>query len=110
MYRRWPFWQTLIDNAQMILAKADMTIARLYADLVDDQALADRIYGRIAAEYAQAVDVVCKITGQATLLERMPILAAFDPAAQPVRRPAQLHPARPSQAAPRRARARARSC
>ena len=41
MYRRWPFWQTLIDNAQMILAKADMTIARLYADLVDDQALAD---------------------------------------------------------------------
>ena len=41
MYRRWPFWRTLIDNAQMILAKADMTIARLYADLVDDQALAD---------------------------------------------------------------------
>ncbi len=74
MYRRWPFWQTLIDNAQMILAKADMTIARLYADLVDDRALADRIYGRIAAEYAKSVDVVCKITGQATLLERMPIL------------------------------------
>ena len=41
MYRRWPFWRTLIDNAQMILAKADMTIARLYADLVDDPALAD---------------------------------------------------------------------
>ncbi len=37
MYRRWPFWRTLIDNAQMILAKADMTIARLYADLVDDR-------------------------------------------------------------------------
>jgi phosphoenolpyruvate carboxylase len=74
MYRRWPFWQTLIDNAQMILAKADMSIARLYADLVDDRALADRIYGRIAAEYARAVDVVCKITGQAALLERMPIL------------------------------------
>jgi phosphoenolpyruvate carboxylase len=74
MYRRWPFWQTLIDNAQMILAKADMTIARLYADLVADRALADRVYGRIAAEYARAVDVVCKITGQAALLERMPIL------------------------------------
>ena len=26
MYRRWPFWSTLIDNAQMILAKADLVI------------------------------------------------------------------------------------
>src|SRR5208282_573571 len=30
MYRRWPFWRSLIDNVQMILAKADLTIARLY--------------------------------------------------------------------------------
>ncbi len=74
MYRRWPFWKTLIDNAQMILAKADMTIARLYADLVDDQALADRVYGRIAAEHDRAVGVICRITGQRELLEQMPIL------------------------------------
>ncbi len=74
MYRQWPFWRTLIDNAQMILAKADMTIARLYADLVDDQAVAGRIYGRIAAEHAKAVGVICRITGQDTLLEQMPIL------------------------------------
>ena len=40
MYRRWPFWRTLIDNAQMILSKADLTIARLYADT-----RVNRIYG-----------------------------------------------------------------
>jgi phosphoenolpyruvate carboxylase len=74
MYARWPFWRTLIDNAQMILAKADMVIARLYADLVSDKALADRIYGRIAAEHASAVDAVCRITGQSALLERSPVL------------------------------------
>ena len=74
MYRRWPFWQTLIDNAQMILAKADMTIARLYADLVDDPALADAIFGRISEEYRRTVGVVGRITGQSTLLEKMPIL------------------------------------
>lgn len=74
MYRRWPFWRTLIDNAQMILAKADLTIARLYADLVEDQALASRIYDRIAAEYQMTVDVICRITGQATLLDHVPIL------------------------------------
>ncbi|WP_165075609.1 phosphoenolpyruvate carboxylase [Paludisphaera rhizosphaerae] len=74
MYRRWSFWQTLIDNAQMILAKADMTIARLYADLVEDPALADAIFARISEEYRRAIDVVCRITGQSTLLEKMPIL------------------------------------
>ncbi|QDU21502.1 phosphoenolpyruvate carboxylase [Urbifossiella limnaea] len=74
MYRRWPFWTTLIDNAQMILAKADLVIARLYADLVDDSALAARVYGRIEAEYRATADAVCSITEQATLLERTPIL------------------------------------
>jgi phosphoenolpyruvate carboxylase len=74
MYRRWPFWQSLIDNVQMILAKADLTIARLYADLVDDQELAGRIYDRIADEYRRTVDCICRITGQKTLLEQVPIL------------------------------------
>ncbi len=74
MYRRWPFWQSVIDNAQMILSKADMIIARLYADLVDDQEMAARIYDRIEAEYQRTVAVICRITGQETLLERSPIL------------------------------------
>src|SRR5947209_10048958 len=74
MYRQWPFWRTLIDNTQMILAKADMTIARLYADLVDDPGLADRIHGRIADEYDKAVRATRLITGQGELLEQMPIL------------------------------------
>ncbi len=74
MYRRWPFWRTLINNAQMILAKADMTIARLYADLVDDPALADAVFARISGEYRRTVDVVGRISGQSTLLEEMPIL------------------------------------
>ena len=74
MYLRWPFWSTLIDNAQMILAKADLTIARLYADLVDDQELAERVYGRIASEFQKTVEVIRLITGQNRLLERFPIL------------------------------------
>ncbi|VTT99848.1 phosphoenolpyruvate carboxylase : Phosphoenolpyruvate carboxylase OS=Roseiflexus sp. (strain RS-1) GN=ppc PE=3 SV=1: PEPcase [Gemmataceae bacterium] len=74
MYAKWPFWTTLIDNAQMILAKADMTIARLYADLVEDQALAARVYDRIHAEHRDSVSAVCQITVQANLLERSPIL------------------------------------
>ncbi len=74
MYQSWPFWSTQIDNAQMILAKADMTIARLYADLVEDQELAARIFGRISAEHQRTVEVIGRITGQSEMLERSPIL------------------------------------
>lgn len=74
MYERWPFWRTLIDNAQMILAKADLTIARLYADLVSDTALADRMFDTIANEYRRSVEAVCQITQQHELLEGFPIL------------------------------------
>lgn len=74
MYRRWHFWRTLIDNAQMILAKADLTIARLYADLVEDETVATCIFDRIAAEFRRTVTVLCQITGQQELLEKMPVL------------------------------------
>lgn len=74
MYEKWPFWRTLIDNVQMILAKADLTIARLYADLLEDQSLAARVFGQIELKYQRSVEVICKITGQSALLDRVPIL------------------------------------
>ncbi len=74
MYRHWPVWRALIDNAQMILAKADLTIARLYADLVEDRAVGDRIFDRIAAEYHRTVGVIELVTGEAGLLAQVPIL------------------------------------
>jgi phosphoenolpyruvate carboxylase len=74
MYKKWDFWQTLIDNAQMILSKADMTIARLYADLVPDQNLASLIYNLIAQEHERTVDAVCRITAQQNLLDNMAVL------------------------------------
>ena len=33
LYRTWPFFATVIDNAEMILAKADRGVARMYAAL-----------------------------------------------------------------------------
>ena len=74
MYQRWPFWRTLIDNTQMIMAKADLTIARLYADLVEDQSLADAVFRRIEEEYHMTSDLICKITGQNRLLDNVPML------------------------------------
>ncbi len=74
MYSAWPFFHALIDNAQMILAKADMNIARLYADLVTNAGISSRIFGAIESEYRRTVAGICAITGQSALLEKMPIL------------------------------------
>jgi phosphoenolpyruvate carboxylase len=74
MYAQWPFWRTLVDNAQMILAKADLTIARLYADLVADRGVSERIFSRIELEYQRTSESILLMTGQAELLDNMPVL------------------------------------
>jgi phosphoenolpyruvate carboxylase len=70
MYRQWPFFQMLIDNAQMMLAKADMHIARRYADLVPDQALADEIFAHINAEHERSCRLICALAEIDNILDR----------------------------------------
>lgn len=74
MYREWPFFNALIENVQLDLAKADMGIAELYASLVEDAALRDTIFQQIAHEHALACDWICQITGQDTLLSSTPVI------------------------------------
>ena len=74
MYRDWAFFRSMIDNAQMILVKADMYIAHRYAELVTDTALAERMMSAIEAEYSRSVSAVCLISQSDTLLARTPIL------------------------------------
>ncbi len=75
MYSQWPFFQTVMDNAQMILAKSDMDIARRYAELVPDAALRQDIFGRIRAEYDATVRSICQIVQVKELLEKDPALS-----------------------------------
>lgn len=74
MYQRWPFFNTLIDNAQMILSKADKRIARTYMALVKDRAVAEEIWSRIEHEWTLTSDYVLAITGQSRLLDNSPML------------------------------------
>src|SRR5690606_10246981 len=68
MAKDWPFFRTLIQNMEMIMAKSDMTIAQRYAGLVLDADLAASIYGEIRAEWERTRDAVLTITGQTQLL------------------------------------------
>ncbi|MBX0326574.1 phosphoenolpyruvate carboxylase [Oscillochloris sp. ZM17-4] len=74
MYRQWPFFTTLLDNAQMIMAKADMGIARQYAGLVDDQELAGRVFAQIEAEFARTRRMICAVAQVDEILGAAPVL------------------------------------
>ncbi|MFN4328815.1 MAG: phosphoenolpyruvate carboxylase [Limnobacter sp.] len=74
MAREWPFFSTMLSTLNMVLSKADMAIASRYASMVDDEALRQRVFGQIAAEYTLAVESLLWITGQSALLEDNPLL------------------------------------
>jgi phosphoenolpyruvate carboxylase len=74
MYRRWPFFTNLINNMQMALAKADLTIASQYVSLVDDQRQALQIHQRITDEFYVTTKHILAITNQRELLENNPII------------------------------------
>jgi phosphoenolpyruvate carboxylase len=73
MYRGWPFFETLVDNAQLALRTADELIAGVYASLA---APADReaVFPRIAEEYRRTEAAIRHLTRQSDLLDEAPWL------------------------------------
>jgi phosphoenolpyruvate carboxylase len=74
MHAEWPFFQTLIDNAELTMRKADMGIAGLYASLVENEKIRRRILGILEAEFARTESAILAITGRKQLLARDPVL------------------------------------
>lgn len=74
MVQDWPFLQTTLGNMEMVLAKSDMGIAERYANLVEDRALAETIFGRIRGSWTATHDALLDITGQTRLLAKNPEL------------------------------------
>ncbi len=75
MYREWPFFQSLLSNSEMSLAKSDMSIAREYAQLCRDPEVADEIFRRVADEYRCTLDQVLTVSEHDDLLADNPRLA-----------------------------------
>ncbi len=69
LYRDWAFFRSLLDNAQMSLAKSDMSIFKRYAALSEQPQLRDAVL----EEYARAVQHVKAAIG-GDLLESEPRL------------------------------------
>ncbi len=73
MYNGWPFFKTLLDNAEISLLKADMGIAALYAELVPDQELSRALFAIILAEYQLTRETLLAISGHQDLLDGEPV-------------------------------------
>jgi phosphoenolpyruvate carboxylase len=75
MAREFPFFNDLLRNVELALAKVDIPIARLYAGLVPDVALRERVFSMISGEYTRTKGMLLRILGQSRLLEGNPTLA-----------------------------------
>jgi phosphoenolpyruvate carboxylase len=75
MAREFPLFIDLIRNVEMALAKSDFGIAQLYASLVADAGLRDRVFNTLEAEFHRTRRSILAITGQSELLENNQVLA-----------------------------------
>ena len=77
-YRRWPFFQSIVDNAAMILAKSSPEVAEEFAALggAGSDADATRVWATIVRERAAAGDALRHIAGSPELLSSDPELRA----------------------------------
>jgi phosphoenolpyruvate carboxylase len=74
MTEKFPFFSDLIANVEIGMAKADMTIARHYAELVRDSGIRERVFGMIREEFERTRRLLLRLTGQKELLSRNPVL------------------------------------
>jgi len=75
MWLQWPFFRAMLSNLEMLLAKADLSVAARYKELVPDQALAEEIFGRIRRELDLTVKAFFTITTNEGFLAGNPALA-----------------------------------
>ncbi len=74
MHREWPFFRSLIDNAQMGLGRSDRAVARLYAGLTGPDDLRERVLTTVLGEWDRAERGILAVTGTNEVLEDTPIL------------------------------------
>ncbi|AWB46096.1 phosphoenolpyruvate carboxylase [Paenibacillus sp. CAA11] len=74
MYVNFPFFRSLIDTLQFAIVKADLVIAKEYANMCDDPVIKERIFGQIEEEFNLTKSLILKITGVEEIFDHEPAL------------------------------------
>ncbi len=73
MAAAWPFFDDLLAKIEMVCAKADLEVARLYVDRLGTAEDA-RLFEALGAEFARTVEWVLRARGSQALLQDAPVL------------------------------------
>ena len=63
MVAEWPFFNALLSNMDMVMAKSDLALASRYADLVEDKRLRNKVFSAIESEWHRTAEALTLITG-----------------------------------------------
>jgi len=75
MVVQFPLFNDLIRNVELAMAKADLAIAHLYASLVRDAELRERVWKIVAEEFERTRRMLLMVKQQERLLEKNPVLS-----------------------------------
>jgi len=75
MFSRFALFNDLIRNVELAMAKADLAIAQLYASLVRDEQLRERVWRIISEEFERTRRMLLVVKQQDKLLEKNPVLS-----------------------------------
>ncbi|WP_036284920.1 phosphoenolpyruvate carboxylase [Methylocystis sp. ATCC 49242] len=70
MFEHSRLFRLILDEVEKTLALVDISIARQYASLVEDEAVREKVFKAIEDEYALTRDIVLRVTGSAELCDR----------------------------------------
>ena len=73
MTREWPFFRSLLENAQMSLGRSDRAVARLYASLAPPE-VGPRILAAMESEWDRTEAAILAVTGRPQILAGSPVL------------------------------------
>lgn len=68
IFKDWKFFETLIQNIEMVLVKTDMVIGKEYSYLSGKNGV--EIFKKIEKEYHNSINAILKITGEKNLLDK----------------------------------------
>jgi phosphoenolpyruvate carboxylase len=75
MASAFPLFGDMVRNVEIAMAKADLSIARQYASLVEDAGVRERVYSLLAEEFQRTKEMMLSLSGQEDLLERNVVLS-----------------------------------
>jgi phosphoenolpyruvate carboxylase len=72
MFREARLFRLLLDDVERTLLQVDLSIARKYAGLIEDEAIREPIFSQVADEYRLTCEMILRVSGGACIAERFP--------------------------------------